>query len=54
MLQRNLLYTAVTRAKEKVLIVGSKNAVRTAVENDKTKRRYSLLAERLQESSEVF
>ena len=48
------LYTAVTRAKEKVLIVGSKNAVRTAVENDKTKRRYSLLAERLQESSEVF
>ena len=53
MLQRNLLYTAVTRAKEKVLIVGSKNAVRTAVENDKTKRRYSLLAERLQESSEV-
>ena len=54
MLQRNLLYTAVTRAKEKVLIVGSENAVRTAVENDKTKRRYSLLAERLQESSEVF
>ena len=54
MLQRNLLYTAVTRAEEKVLIVGSKNAVRTAVENDKTKRRYSLLAERLQESSEVF
>ena len=54
MLQRNLLYTAVTRAKERVLIVGSKNAVRTAVENDKTKRRYSLLAERLQESSEVF
>ena len=54
MLQRNLLYTAVTRAKESVLVVGSKNAVRTAVENDKTKRRYSLLAERLQESSEVF
>ena len=54
MLQRNLLYTAVTRAKERVLIVGSKNAVRTAVENDKTRRRYSLLAERLQESSEVF
>jgi len=54
MLQRNLLYTAVTRAKERVLVVGSKNAVRTAVENDKTKRRYSLLAERLQESSEVF
>lgn len=54
MLQRNLLYTAVTRAKSRVMIVGSKNAVRTAVENDKTKKRYSLLAERLQENSEVF
>lgn len=54
MLQRNLLYTAVTRAKRKVMIVGSRNAVRTAVENDKTKKRYSLLAERLQENSEVF
>ena len=54
MLQRNLLYTAVTRAKEKVLIVGTRTAIRTAVENDKTRRRYSLLAERLQESSEVL
>lgn len=54
MLQRNLLYTAVTRAKEKVILVGSKNAVRTAVENDKTRRRYSLLAERLQEDSEFL
>ena len=54
MLQRNLLYTAVTRAKERVMIVGSKNAIYTAVSNDKTKRRYSLLAERLQESGEIF
>lgn len=54
MLQRNLLYTAVTRAKDRVLIVGNRNAVRTAVENDRTKKRYSLLAERLQEDSEVF
>jgi len=54
MLQRNLLYTAVTRAKQQVLIVGSKRAVRTAVENDKMRQRYSLLAERLQESSDVF
>lgn len=54
MLQRNLLYTAVTRAKQQVMVVGSKNAVRTAVENDKTRKRYSLLAERLQESCEVF
>ncbi|MBQ8418024.1 MAG: ATP-dependent RecD-like DNA helicase [Phascolarctobacterium sp.] len=54
MLQRNLLYTAVTRAKKQVLLVGTRTAVRTAVENDKTRRRYSLLAERLQESSDIF
>lgn len=54
MLQRNLLYTAITRAKESVILVGSKSAVRTAVENDKTRRRYSLLAERLQESRGFF
>lgn len=54
MLQRNLLYTAVTRARERVVVVGSRGAVRTAVENDKTRRRYSLLAERLQENPEVF
>ena len=47
MLQRNLLYTAVTRAKEKVILVGSKAALNTALANDRTKRRYSLLAERL-------
>nr|WP_092074300.1 ATP-dependent RecD-like DNA helicase [Dendrosporobacter quercicolus]NSL49204.1 ATP-dependent RecD-like DNA helicase [Dendrosporobacter quercicolus DSM 1736]SDM87575.1 exodeoxyribonuclease V alpha subunit [Dendrosporobacter quercicolus] len=47
MLQRNLLYTAVTRAKERVILLGSKAALHTAVANDRTKRRYSLLAERL-------
>jgi exodeoxyribonuclease V alpha subunit len=47
MLQRNLLYTAVTRAKERVVLVGSRAALRTAVENDRTRRRYTLLAERL-------
>ena len=47
MLQRNLFYTAITRAKKKVHLAGSKRAMRTAVENDKTRKRYSLLAERL-------
>lgn len=47
MLQRNLLYTAVTRAREKVILLGSKAALHTAVSNDRTRRRYSLLAERL-------
>lgn len=53
MLQRNLLYTAVTRAREKVVLVGTKAALYTAVSNDRTKRRYSLLKERLQENGEM-
>ena len=51
MLQRNLLYTAVTRAKERVILMGTKSALNTAVMNDRTKRRYSLLAERLRGES---
>ena len=47
MLQRNLLYTAVTRAKKRVILLGSKAALHTAVANDRTRRRYTLLAERL-------
>ncbi|MEG1726520.1 MAG: ATP-dependent RecD-like DNA helicase [Acidaminococcaceae bacterium] len=49
LLQRNLLYTAITRAKQQVLLVGSGAAMNTAVSNDKTRKRYSLLAERLQD-----
>ena len=47
MLQRNLLYTAITRAKQRVILVGSSAALGTAVANDRTRRRHSLLAERL-------
>ena len=47
MLQRNLLYTAVTRAKQRVILLGTKAALNTAVDNDRTKKRYTLLAERL-------
>ncbi|MBR2215403.1 MAG: ATP-dependent RecD-like DNA helicase [Selenomonadaceae bacterium] len=47
MLQRNLLYTAVTRAKELVILLGTKAALRIAVGNDRTAKRYTLLAERL-------
>ena len=50
LLQRNLFYTGVTRAKQKVILVGSKKALIMAVENDKTRKRYSLLAERLQDT----
>lgn len=47
MLQRNLLYTATTRAKEKVIIIGSKKALTTAVQSNRTQKRNTLLAERL-------
>ena len=50
MLQRNLLYTAITRAKELVVIVGSKRAVRIAVRNNRVSKRYTRLAERVREA----
>lgn len=40
---RNLLYTAVTRAKENLIIVGTENQVYKMIENDKKTRRYSAL-----------
>jgi len=48
LLQRNLLYTAVTRARERVVLVGSRQAVGMAVGNDRPVQRYSRLASRLQ------
>jgi exodeoxyribonuclease V alpha subunit len=47
MLQRNLLYTAVTRAKELVVLVGSRRAIAIAVRNDKTMERHTALDVRL-------
>lgn len=47
LLQRNLLYTAVTRGKKLVIVVGSVRAMQMAVRNDKTHKRYTWLAERL-------
>jgi exodeoxyribonuclease V alpha subunit len=47
MLQRNLFYTAVTRAKKQVYLAGSRRAMQLAVSNNRTQKRYSLLAERL-------
>jgi exodeoxyribonuclease V alpha subunit len=47
LLQRNLLYTAITRGKKLVVLVGSKKALAIAVRNDKTAARYSHLRERL-------
>jgi exodeoxyribonuclease V alpha subunit len=48
MLQRNLLYTAVTRGIRLVVIVGDKKALAMAVRNDRIRRRFTRLAERLE------
>ena len=47
MLQRNLLYTGVTRAKKGLALVGEKKAVFIAVKNNKIVERNTRLAERL-------
>ncbi|MCL2393019.1 MAG: ATP-dependent RecD-like DNA helicase, partial [Oscillospiraceae bacterium] len=43
MLQRNLIYTAITRAKEKVIIVGQKKALFTAIHRAETAKRNTVL-----------
>jgi exodeoxyribonuclease V alpha subunit len=48
MLQRNLLYTAVTRAKKLVILVGTRKAIQIAIKNNKTTQRYTALDWRLQ------
>lgn len=48
MLQRNLLYTAVTRAKKLVILVGTRRAIHIAVKNDKVTQRHTALDWRLQ------
>jgi exodeoxyribonuclease V alpha subunit len=50
MLQRNLLYTGVTRAKRLVMLVGSKGALQVAVQNAEGLHRYSWLSERIKAS----
>jgi exodeoxyribonuclease V alpha subunit len=47
MLQRNLLYTAVTRARELVVLVGSRRAIGIAVRNNKITERHTALDVRL-------
>ena len=51
MLQRNLLYTAITRAKELCVLVGSRKAIGMAVKNNKVAQRYTALDWRLKERS---
>lgn len=48
--QRNLLYTAVTRGKKLVILVGTKQALALAVRREDTSRRFTALEKRLQDT----
>ena len=50
MLQRNLLYTGITRARERVVIVGTQKALGICIRNNQVMQRNSYLAERLNRS----
>ena len=47
MLQRNLLYTALSRGKQLVVMVGTTKALNVALKNDRPRQRRSMLARRL-------
>jgi exodeoxyribonuclease V alpha subunit len=47
MLQRNLLYTCVTRAKKVFVLVGTEKAIYMAVSNNKIQQRNTMLSQRL-------
>ena len=50
LMNRNLLYTAVTRARKCVTVVGSEETFREMIRNEKQQRRYSSLDLRIQET----
>ena len=54
LLQRNLLYTGITRAKRAVVLVGSTNAIWTAIRNNHIASRNTSLAARLNEKRQVY
>lgn len=49
LMNRNILYTGITRAKEMVVVVGSQKALKYMVQNTNNMERYSLLKERIKE-----
>ena len=53
MLQRNLLYTAITRGKQLVVLVGTKKALGMAVRRADTGQRYTTLRKRLREAQQI-
>jgi len=53
LLQRNLIYTGLTRASRLMVLVGSKKAIRIAVNNDTPSKRATRLAHRLKDTSDL-
>jgi len=47
LLQRNLIYTAVTRGKHLVVVVGTRKALHMGINNNKTRKRFTYLQQRL-------
>ncbi len=47
LLQRNLIYTAITRGRDLVVMVGTKKALAMGINNSKTEKRYTYLRNRL-------
>ncbi len=52
MLQQNLIYTGITRAKKMVVLVGTKKALAIAIKNNNVEKRYTTLSKHLREMEE--
>ena len=53
MLQKNLIYTAITRGKKLVVVTGSKKALGMGIKNDRTIKRYTRLSQRIRKASRI-
>ncbi|MBE7024380.1 MAG: hypothetical protein E7412_07965 [Ruminococcaceae bacterium] len=53
MLKRNLIYTAITRAKKKVILIGEKRALMAGIHKNDSSKRNTLLSERIKKYIEV-
>jgi exodeoxyribonuclease V alpha subunit len=54
LLQRNLIYTAVTRGRQLVVVVGTRKAMAIAIKNNRTQQRYTRLDLRLKWPADRF
>lgn len=54
LINRNLLYTGITRAKSMVILVGRESIVRQMVDNNREDKRYSGLCKRITDNEELF